>query len=149
MFRRLDVLRYAVLLVALLGGGTRAIAGESAEAGVRAALEAYLEGHATGSQEPFRRAFHPDAMLHGIKNGQYEKRTVAEYIGNYTGKPAPDEDRRRRRIVSIHVSDDVASAVIELEYPTMHAIDHMTLLRFPEGWKIIEKSYQATRPAAP
>jgi hypothetical protein len=112
-------------------------------------LKAYLEGHATGQEAPFRRAFSADAMLFGHRDAPYRKGTVDEYIARAAGgKPSADEAKRRRWISSVQVTGRVATAVIELQYPGMHALDHMSLIRFPDGWRIVVKAYDAVTPPA-
>lgn len=73
----------------------------SDEAGVRACIEHYFRGHATGSGEHFRRAFHPDAKLFFMREGQLTQWTLEEYAGRASGKPAADETQRKRRIESM------------------------------------------------
>jgi NADPH:quinone reductase-like Zn-dependent oxidoreductase len=115
------------------------------EAAVKIPLQAYLQGHATGDERHFRRAFSSDAVLFGFKDGNYQKRSVEEYLAVAAGGQAPaDEAKRRRSIRSVEVTGGVATAVIELEYPTMHALDHMSLLKFEDGWRIVSKTYVAT-----
>ena len=110
-------------------------------------LQAYLDGHATGAEDRFRRAFADDAILIGIKDGRYAQRSVDDYIRQAaSGRPPADEAKRRRWIRSLHVTGAVATAVIELDYPTMRALDHMSLLRFEDGWKIVAKTYDAQTP---
>ena len=118
-------------------------------AGVSEALNAYMAGHATGQAQHFRRAFADDALLVGIKDGRYAQRSASDYIAqSASGKPPADEHLRRRWIRSINVTGKVATAVVELDYPSMKALDHMSLLKFDEGWKIVVKSYEAITPAA-
>lgn len=108
-------------------------------------LMAYLEGHATGSAERFARAFAPDAMLVGIKDGEYRQWPATEYVRmSSSGKVPVDEDRRRRRVESVRVTGHVATAVIALDYPDMIARDHMTLLQRNGEWRIVVKAYDAT-----
>jgi hypothetical protein len=110
-------------------------------------LQAYLDGHASGELRHFERAFAPDAMLIGVKDGRYAQRSAADYIrASASGRPAADEPRRRRWIRSIQVDGRVATAVIELDYPDMRAFDHMSLIRFDDGWRIVLKAYDARSP---
>lgn len=118
------------------------------DAGVRAPLEAYLRGHATGSQEAFREAFYPDARVWGMRNGALVQMTAEDYIGRASGGPAPDEAQRRRWIESIDVSGDTAVAKIVLDYPTVRFVDYMTLGRVGGRWVIVHKMFQAD-PKAP
>lgn len=110
-------------------------------------LRAYLDGHATGAEHHFRRAFADEAILIGLKDGRCTQRSAADNIRQAaSGRVAADESKRRRWIRSVHVSGDVPTAVIELDYPSMHALDHMGLLRFEDGWKIVAKTHDARTP---
>lgn len=115
----------------------------ASEAEVRAALEHYLQGHATGDGSHFRMVFHPDARLHFIRNGQFASRTAADYIAGASGRPAADEAQRRRRIVSVDVTGDAAQARIELDYPTVVFTDYFNLLKIDGKWLIVDKTYHA------
>lgn len=143
----MSVFRTRFALVLLLAVAGSAMAGDIDKVAVP--LQAYLDGHATGQEQHFRRAFAADAMLVGLRDGQYSQRTVEDYIARAaSGRPPPDEDRRRRRIQSITVTGKVATAVIELDYPSMKALDHMSLLKFEDGWRIVVKTYEAITPAS-
>jgi hypothetical protein len=110
-------------------------------------LQAYLDGHATGQEHHFRRAFAPDAILVGVKDCKYSQRSANDYIAQSASGRAPaDEHLRRRWIRSITVTGAVATAVIELDYPDMKALDHMSLLKFEDGWRIVVKAYEAMTP---
>lgn len=111
------------------------------EQAVRAALEHYLLGHATGDPEHFRAIFHPDSKLLWMREGQLATRTSAEYIAGASGRPAPDEAQRRRWIESVDVTGDAAVAKVILDYPTVLMTDYMTLLKVDGEWKIINKSF--------
>ena len=136
----------ALLLVPLLA--TAAPPGE-ADAAVRAPIEAYLRGHATGDGEEWRRAFHPSAMVTGLRDGKLQSMTAAEFVSRAPGKPPADEAQRKRRIVSIDVSGDAALAKVELDYPKVVFVDYLSLLKIDGEWKIAQKTYTGTSKAAP
>lgn len=116
-------------------------------AAVTVPLQAYLDGHATGLEKHFRRAFAPDAVLVGIKDGEYRQWPASEYIvASSSGRAPADEAQRRRWIRSINVTGDVATAVVELDYPDMKALDYMSLLKFGDEWRIVVKAYDAVTP---
>lgn len=115
----------------------------SEEAAVRAALEHYLQGHATGDGAHFSAVFHPDSKLFWVRDGQLMQRTSADYIAGASGKPAADEAQRKRRIVDVDVSGNAASAKIELDYPTAKLTDYMSLLKIAGEWKIVNKIFTA------
>ncbi|MBO9543292.1 nuclear transport factor 2 family protein [Caulobacter sp.] len=120
------------------------------EPAVRAALEHYLAGHATGDPKAFRQAFHDDARLMWIRDNALVQRSDDEYIGGATGKPAADEAQRKRWIESISITGSAASAKIVLDYPNAVLTDYMQLLKTPEGWKIVHKIFDVApkKPAA-
>ena len=121
---------------------------DSEEAGVRACIELYFRGHATGDGQYFRQAFHPDAKLFFIRDGKVTQWTLEEYAGRASGKPAPDEARRKRRIESIDITGNAAIAKIVLDYPTVIFTDYMSLLKIGNEWKIVNKSFHANPRAA-
>ncbi len=116
---------------------------------VRIPLQAYLDGHATGQERHFQRAFADNAVLMGYRDGAYRHWPASQYIAaSASGRVPADEAQRQRRIRSITIDGPVASAVIELAYPDMLASDHMSLLRHGDEWRIAVKAYDARQPAA-
>jgi hypothetical protein len=111
------------------------------EAGARKAVELYLQGHATGNPEHFRAAYHPEMKMFFIRDGALNQRTAAEYIAGVSGKPAPDESRRKRRIVSLDVTGDVGVAKVELDYPDAFLTDYLTVIKVEGSWKVINKVF--------
>lgn len=116
---------------------------EAADAAVRAPLEAYLRGHATGDPEQFRAAFHPDAALWGARNGTLIRMTAQQYIAGANGSAPADEASRQRRIESLDVTGDTASANISLDYPAVKFTDCMQLMRIDGEWRIVSKMFLA------
>ncbi|UAL11508.1 nuclear transport factor 2 family protein [Caulobacter segnis] len=119
------------------------------EPAVRAALEHYLAGHATGDPKEFRQAFHDDSRLMWIRDNALMQRSDDEYIAGATGKPAADEAQRKRWIESISITGSAASAKIVLDYPTAVLTDYMQLLKTPDGWKIVHKIFDVAPKAKP
>ena len=127
----------------MLLGAAAAQAQSAAEAGARVPLELYIKGHATGNGDFWRQAFHKDARIEGMREGKLVSRTREEFAAGASGKPADDEAQRQRRIVSVDVVDDAASAKIELDYPKVKFTDYFTLLKVDGEWKIMSKVYHA------
>jgi len=138
--------RLVPIAATLLVGATALPAQQSTdEAGVRAALNHYLQGHATGDGSHMRIAFHPNANLYFIRDGKYTERTSADYAAGFSGRPPADEAQRKRRIESLEVSGTAAQAKIVLEYPGVTFTDYMTLLKVDGEWKIVAKVFHADR----
>lgn len=120
-----------------------------ADPALRAPLDAYLRGHATGDPAAFREAFHADAVLWGLRaDGQLARMTAEQYTSRASGAPAADEAQRRRAIDSIEVNGDLATARITLDYPSVRFVDVMTLIRIEGRWWIINKMFQAHPPTS-
>jgi hypothetical protein len=116
------------------------------EAGVRTALNHYIQGHATGDGSQFAKAFHADARLFWIgSDGQLMQRTAADYIKGASGKAAADEAQRKRTIESISITGNAAVAKVVLDYPTVKFTDYMSMLKVGTEWKIVNKTYVAER----
>lgn len=116
---------------------------ESHDASVRVPLNHYLKGHATGDGEHFRKAFHPDARMWGLRGGNLVNIPISQYIAGAPGKPAPDEAQRKRWIDMVEVHGNTAIARLVLDYPTVKFVDHMTLLLVDGEWRIINKIFHA------
>ena len=136
-------LRVPAALALVLSLAGMAAAETPDEKAARAPLELYLKGHATGNGDYWRQAFHEGARIQGIRDGKLVTRTREEFAAGAPGKPADDEAQRKRRIVSLDVVGDAASAKIDLDYPKVHFVDYMTLLKVDGEWKIMSKVYQA------
>ncbi len=141
MTKSLPVALALVVGIGALSLGWAVTPRQSEEDGVRAALEHYLQGHATGQAEHFRQAFHPEAKLFWVREGQLAQRTSADYIAGARGTPASDEADRRRWIESIDITGNAASAKIILDYPGVTFADYMSLLKVDGQWKIVNKIF--------
>jgi hypothetical protein len=126
-------------------GATRASAAAADEAGVRQTAETYFQAQATGRGELLRQAFHPDAKLFSMRDGKVSQLTLDEFVGRFKGQPAPDEAKRKRRVVSVDVTGTAATAKIELENPDAHIVDYMSLLKVDGSWKIVNKTFHVDR----
>ena len=138
------------ILVSLLAAGQPPTPGPASdEAGVRAALTRYLQGHATGDASNMRKAFLPTAHIEGLRDGKFVSMTVDEYCSRFPGKPADDEATRRRTIDIVDVRGTSAMARATLVHGPTTFTDHFVLLKANGEWRIANKTYSAapTLPA--
>lgn len=131
----------AASLAVMLSLGWALAPRQDEEAGVRAALEHYLQGHATGLGAHFAQAFHPEAKLFWVQDDTLGQRTSAEYIAGASGRPAADEGQRKRSIEWIDITGNAAMAKIVLDYPRVKFTDYMSLLKVDDEWRIVNKTY--------
>jgi hypothetical protein len=141
MMKKFALLLAAVLIAVVASWWPTTNAQSQDEAGVRQAIEYYFQGHATGDAEHFKKAFHPEAKLFWIRDGQFAQRTSADYIAGANGKPAPDEDKRKRSIASIDITGNAAVVKVVLDYPQARLTDYMSLLKINGEWKIVNKTF--------
>ena len=136
-------LLFAAILITAVAVWWPTSAQSQDEAGVRQAIEHYFQGHATGDGANHRKAFHPEAKLFWIRDGQFAQRTSEEYIAGAPGKPAPDEAQRKRSIAMIDITGNAAIAKVVLDYPQVRFTDYMSLLKINGEWKIVNKTFVA------
>jgi len=126
---------------------TPALAQTSDHDQVVEAVSYYLDGGTTGDFDLLARAFHPSATMRWMADGEYRDVNAVDFFREGMQDAQPSD--RTTRVVSVTVSGDAASAVVEIEYPTSTFVDHMTLLRFEDGWKIVSKAFHRRRAHAP
>lgn len=110
---------------------------------VKIPIENYFKAQATGDAEYIRKAFHPEARLFFVREGKFSQLTLAEFADRFTGKAAPDEAQRKRRIDSIDITGNAAVVKVVLEYPTVTFTDYMSMLKIEGEWKIVNKTFYA------
>ena len=130
------------ILVALLAGAQAAVPA-SDDAGVRAALTHYLQGHATGDASHMRKAFLPTAHIEGQRDGKFVSMTLDEYCSRFPGKPAADEATRRRTIDTVDITGSAAMARVTLAHGTTTLRDYFVLLKVDGEWRIANKTFSA------
>jgi Putative lumazine-binding len=140
---------FSVLLAVVSIWHSTSLAQSSEEAAARVPLENYLKGHATGDSEYIRKAFHPEAKVFSFRDGKINQLTLAEFAALFTGKPAPDEAQRKRKIESVKITGNAGAGVIVLDYPTVKFTDFMSLLKVDGEWKIINKTFYAEPKGKP
>jgi len=118
-----------------------AVCQEADKQAVRAVVEQYFKGHATGNADEMRKAFLPTAHIEGIREGKFVSWTLEEYCKGFSGKPAADEAARKRTIDSVDVSGTAAVAKATLVHGQRTFTDYFVLSKVDSEWKIANKVY--------
>ena len=116
------------------------------DAGVRAALGHYFQGHATGDASHMRKAFLPTAHIEGLRDGRFVSMTLEEYCSRSSGKPAPDEATRRRTIDAVDITGTAAMARATLVSAQATTRDYFVLLKVDGEWRIANKTFSVMPP---
>ena len=108
---------------------------------------AYVDGvHAKPSAAAMRAGFHPAFRMLVLKDGAISGVTLDEWAGRIEMGAAfcgtrPDV---RHEFTTVDVTGDAAVVRLELYRGGKHAFtDFLSLYRFPDGWKIVSKTFQA------
>ena len=136
-----------MFVVLVLAAIVAAPAAQSDDQAVRAVVNQYFKGHATGQAEEMRKAFLPTAHIEGIRQGVFTSWTVDQYVANFRGTPAADEASRKRTIDSVDISGTAAMVKATLVHGATTFTDYFVLLKVDGAWKIANKVYasRATR----
>lgn len=135
------------LLLAMSSQATAAASSTSACAAPPATMRAARIQSAGGPEALRVESIPTPQPAAGEVSGQI--RINKDYIAaSASGRAPRDEQQRRRRVRSTTVTGNVATAVIELDYPDMKALDRMSLLRLEDGWRIVVKAYEASTPTS-
>lgn len=108
-------------------------------------IQIYIEGGRQGKSEVMRPVFHPGASFFGFVGGKLA--TGLPFLFDWVDKngPAPDI---QPRFVSVDVLESIAVVRLEvdgwsgaLSGSGVRMSDVFTLLKTPEGWRIIQKAF--------
>ena len=121
--------------------------GTPEQAAVKAALNDYLQAHATGQGDFIRHLFHPErGTMFWVVEGQLMARSGEEFASGFTGTPAADEAQRMRRIEFVDVTGDVAVGKVILDYPNALFTDYFALARVGGTWQVVSKIFHRGAP---
>ena len=134
-------MRYLITLLALMLPVCAGAQTPADDAAVRAVIQQYFKGHATGSPQEMGKAFHKTAHVEGNRDGTFVSWTAEQYASNFTGQPAPDEASRKRTIDRVDISGDAAMVKATLVHGATTFTDYFVLLKINNEWKIANKVY--------
>jgi protease I len=146
---RTTTLLVPLAAAALLAGAADLRARGADEAAVRQTVQHYFDGGRNRDSVALRKAFHPEARMLFVRDGQLVRVPIGEYIARVAAdRLEPGEvDSTKRRVSSVDVTGDAAIARLELERPDALLTDYMSLLRVNGRWVIVNKIFtRETRP---
>ena len=108
-------------------------------------MQQYIDGSKQGKSELMRPAFHPNASFFGYAGGELAIGTA--FLFEWIDKNGPALDIHPR-FVSIDILESIAVVRLEVDGWSgaeagsgARMSDVFTLLRTPQGWKIIQKAF--------
>lgn len=133
------------LLLPLLFIAAPVLAQTSDYEAVETTVGFYLDGGTQGDFDLLARAFHPDATMRWVVDGEMRDVNAVDFFRRGMENATPQD--RSTRVVDITVTGDAATATLEIEYPAFTFVDHMTLLKIDGTWLIVSKAF-TRRPHA-
>lgn len=135
----------AALVFPIMPAAMAAQGNASDDAAVRVPLEAYMQGHRMNDASFMERAFHPSARMTYMADSGLVIVPISEYIGGMRSRGVrATPDTFPRRVTLLNVAGNTAVARIDMELGTTIFADYMTIHKFADGWKIVNKSFYRT-----
>ncbi len=129
-----------LLMVTFVFFGCHSIVAQTDLEQIQNTLNLYIDGTAHGKPVDVTKAFHEDLNLYHVKNDSLKAWKGKHYIENIKeGKKA----NRVGKVVSIHVVNKIAHAIVEIDMPDRKRLytDFMLLSKINDEWKIVHKAF--------
>ena len=108
-------------------------------------MQLYIDGCKQGASRVMRPAFHENAGFFGYAGGELAAGTSFLFDWIDQNGPSP---HIRPRFVSVDILESIAAVRLEVDGwsgglagPTVRMSDIFTLLKTPNGWRIIQKAF--------
>ena len=110
---------------------------------VKGAVKLYFEGLEKRDVESLKKAFHPDAKLIFVKEGQLKQLSQEQWYEGFKAKPdaASPPVKVERKISSIDVAGDAAVVKVEIDAPAYQFTDYLSLIKSDGRWQIVNKVF--------
>src|SRR5262245_30453688 len=109
------------------------------DAGIRQAVQAYFDAVTTNSSTAVKRAFHPESFIMTSRADRLSRSPFQQWGAFADDKKSADAPARQSRIVSIDQTGERAVAKVDLDWPDIHYVDYLSLMKFGGEWRIINK----------
>lgn len=136
------------MLCPVYGAAVAAAADGDVEAVKAVVKSAYVDGvHVRGDAALMRAGFHPGFRMLVLKDGALTPVTLDDWAGRIENGAAERKGplpEIRHEFTRVDVTGDAAVVRLELHRGGKHTFtDYLSLYRFPDGWKIVSKIFQA------
>jgi hypothetical protein len=110
---------------------------------IRKIVNLYFKGTYEGNADVVRQAFHPDAHITGILQGQYYDWTLNDFVARITQIPTPTSKNEvyNKEIITIDHQHDAAIVKARVAVGNFIFTDYITLLKINSQWTIRNKSF--------
>ncbi len=106
---------------------------------IQTTIQFYFEGWATSDTTKIGKAMHSSCQLKFFRDGQFTNLSRAEYLGRFKPEIKPWPAGLTTRIVSLDITENIASAKTEIDTGKDVFTDYFNLIKTNEGWFIVDK----------
>ena len=136
-------MRCVLLLVSLVFSVNVFAQSNPEESAVRETVNHYLHGLKFNDVEGLKKAFHPEAKLFWMKRDKTLGQLTQEDWYKGFANSAGQEEKGDLQITSVDITGNAASVKVVEVYEKSRYTDYLSLLKFADGWKIVNKIYVA------
>jgi hypothetical protein len=113
----------------------------SDEEAIRATVQGYFDGMMTPSTDALKGSFHPESRLIGLSDGELVIIPFADWQVSFEREFDDDwgNEMFRNQIVSVDIAGTAAVAKVDLQWPRVHYVDYLSLIKIGDEWKIVNK----------
>lgn len=106
-------------------------------------VKLYFNGTYQGDAEQLKRAFHPDAHITGLLNGEFFDWTLLEFTERITKEESAQakDEKYDKEILLIDKTKDAAMVKARVAVGPYIFVDYITLLKINDHWIIRNKSF--------
>lgn len=105
---------------------------------IQKTLNLYIDGQATGDSVMIGKSFHSSWQIKYLADDKLNIVTKKQYLSNFKA-PYPKQPNWSGRIISIDITNLVASAKIEISTSKLLFTDYFNLMKTNKGWFIVDK----------
>ncbi len=105
-------------------------------------IQTYVTGYLNAERSFIEKAFHPETRLYCVDNQKLEKTEMKDWIANIENRKLKGDLRSAQlEILQIDITDQAATAKIELHFEKFRFTDYLSLLEINNEWIIVGKIY--------
>jgi len=138
------LLKLGLLLALAVSASSVAFAQSNPEeAAVRETVNNYLRGLKFSEVDSLKKAFFPEAKLFFVKRDNTLGQLTQEQWYKGFAQSAGQEEKGDLQITEVDITGNAASVKVVEVYEKSKYTDYLSLLKFTDGWKIVNKIYVA------
>lgn len=121
------------------------------EQSIKHTIQTYFDCMFESSAEKTHAAFHPNAKITGVINGELQEMSVSDFAGFVESQqPSPREkgETARLDVVSLDIAGNTAVARVRDDYLGMTFLDTLSFLKTGDQWQIYNKLFYVEGPSA-